>query len=638
LMPVFFGKQTWRLTAGGKINDAVEKSYIFESLRPITNVNMRLLRVKPGCDRPKEVKGGHCLPEFTMDSIDKTPFHLQFGDNKTANYFESINVTYEESHEKDQYFRTIEGLNIDYPLGGHQFQFPVLNIVPLILDFAKAVQKFPWDEEVLMQGCRYALKGLFEEHFALPTRAIFIEIAVMAGDMKDPILGNVNVIFEFPPEGGCVPSFRFLPFSYRSLGGQEYFLIALSGCMVLAIMVTAVYRKVKGASLIGGQCVVCIVNHRRSLLKDRDWYSCRGCDAAFDRLQQAVCPQCGAPVQHWEHYCFWKGTILKIQNILYLAQFGLLVVGFSLFSTVSTEVNIYFDKIDAWKALAKDPTVYPPKGNFLRIQNFVQSAYMLAACNVLITFSILYTFITRIPGLSVYLRIFSFGAVQLTTFTLWFSVGFFGYTLALHLVMSTKSKAFATYEDAIVSVFRMLIMEYPFDDLKADDKSFGATVFILWGLLAVIIALNVFIAIICEAYQQAKEHNPDDRMQQSFKLLWQKVTGSVPAEFTKRCRRSVIAQQKRKQLTEKKSTSSGRVWRSPRRCVERLKLKQQSCGKEMCSDSYKTVPFQVGLRLLMASHMTGVTRFDFWFLVVVEPLSALALQRRWVRPVLRLGR
>ena len=499
------------------------------SLRGFSTLRLRQQKVRMGCTQYAQTRPfGPCFPPLTETTIDKSPF-VGPVTNRTYKYTES------------KVSQKIRGRvpNMEYEAGGHVHYFEPNIMMPLMFanpnsttggfltdEIAKTDAGF-LSNDAAATIARTALTAdlLADEWVNGSTRVLFADMSVMQSNGDFSIFASLNFIFEFPHSGGCIPSFQMLPFVlYPEMQVERKVVFAILGLLVfieIVVQSCQLYRR-RGS----GPCVAC--GPIRSL-KGTAWYSCMQCGTKYDRFKESFCPneECGLPAQDWKHTCVVRGILLFGWNWILVINVMLCAVSESFFSSVRQ------DMLDSITALAEyDPSArvgqiqsLPPYTEFAPLQITTASAFAILALNVMITFMALYFFLRHIEIFGRFLRLFSTGATLLASFTLTFSVAFFGFAITMYLSLASQTENFQTLEGSIQGTFRLLNGDLSLHDLFSDAPWLIILLYFLFGIVYIFIALNVFISIVTNSYETAMQRTPDDKDANGLRLLLRKVRG-----------------------------------------------------------------------------------------------------------------
>ena len=503
------------------------------SLRGFSTLRLRQQKVRMGCTQYAQTRSfGPCFPPLTEATIDKSPF-VGSVTNRTYKYTES------------KVSQKIRGRvpNMEYEAGGHVLYFD-FNIMMMMMfanpnsttggfltdEIAKTDAGFLSNDAaatIVRTGLTADL--LADEWVNGSTRVLFADMSVMQSNGDFSIFASLNFIFEFPHSGGCIPSFQMLPFVlYPEMQVERKVVFAIL-CLLVFIEIVVqscqLYRR-RGS----GPCVAC---GPIPSLVGTAWYSCMQCGTKYDRFKESFCPneECGLPAQDWEHTCVVRGILLFGWNWILVINAMLCAVSESFFSSVRQDM---FDSITAfmdWKAeydrnaRTGQLQTLPPYTEFAPLQITTASAFAMLALNVMISFMALYFFLRHIEIFGRFLRLFSAGATLLASFTLTFSVAFFGFAITMYLTLASQTENFQTLEGSVQGTFRLLLGDLSLNDLFSDAPWLIIIMYFFFGIMYIFIALNVFISIVTNAYEVAMERTPDDKDANGLRLLLRKVRG-----------------------------------------------------------------------------------------------------------------
>jgi len=77
-----------------------------------------------------------------------------------------------------------------------------------------------------------------------------------------------------------------------------------------------------------------------------------------------------------------------------------------------------------------------------------------------------------------------------------------GFALAGYICFGSDVAEFSTWSTAIKALIRCLVTDLPFDALVLSNAIFGNIFYILWNIVTIMVFINVFVAIICNAFDE----------------------------------------------------------------------------------------------------------------------------------------
>ena len=112
--------------------------------------------------------------------------------------------------------------------------------------------------------------------------------------------------------------------------------------------------------------------------------------------------------------------------------------------------------------------------------------------------------------LSVVTKTLANSAVEMFHFFVLFLVLFMSWTLAGFFSFGHRVEAFSTIGNSVHSMFNMLLGDFDWPALDAANPTVGALFFMSYMVFIVLIALNMLLAIVMDAYSEVKAEVADD--------------------------------------------------------------------------------------------------------------------------------
>eukprot|EP00759_Apiculatamorpha_spiralis_P054213 PhF_6_TR6884/c1_g2_i1/m.9922 len=497
---------------------------IKQNMIAITNVRFRVYNVKTGCPREAWVEGYdtcYANPRGLSDyNLSATVRSLPLLSLYDTSYRVSFTVL-------DESLRFPSKIGAYYPFGGQMFEYDPFIAIGTIANFSNISTSYigestPVAEDVFLQGSREGFYP-FKDLLGLNTRAVAVEFVLASLSRYSPVLGYTLMMFEFPAEGGCVPTFYFTPMPTSNGGiSLEISLAVYASLYLFGMWAAAVFKALRyGAHR---DCVSCLVSQHYHTLRYTEWYPCRKCTKKYDRTHHEICPHCDAPKQSWVHTCFLRGTFLRPRHIIVAVNVFLIGFRISAAQTTFEKVRAHVDAFQGWQERSGvKPTSFPPFGPFYSMQTDMRVVSTIASVHILAAMCWFFTYLDHIAIFHVFGRMFATGVVQLIAFILYFGVAIIGFSFAFHVIGATNTAGLSTISDSVKTVLRILTFEYGYDDFVAEDDLYGSILYFTFCVLAAFIGLNVFISIVLSSYDSARTAVTDDRVDASLMLLWKKV-------------------------------------------------------------------------------------------------------------------
>jgi hypothetical protein len=150
----------------------------------------------------------------------------------------------------------------------------------------------------------------------------------------------------------------------------------------------------------------------------------------------------------------------------------------------------------------------PDGGAYLDLNpvvRFKQYAKALGGFNVFLNWFKLVGVLSYIPAFALVSNTLARSARGVSSFLVFFFIIFFGFAQAHTLVFGHQLYAFSTLSSSMFSLMRSLLGDFDFEQLRAERSVMGPLFFVLFVVLAVFVVLNMLIAIITNAYEDAKQ-------------------------------------------------------------------------------------------------------------------------------------
>lgn len=499
-------------------------------LTPLSPLRIRALRVRgdSGCDdRPSKFNVVPCIPSYDAAFNDKEPIRVLTSIwNDVANTFEYF-VSDERGATTEGKAKTQAGASIIYPNEGHVLYPNVYLSIEILLrntmsraydavqaggEKAKFVQNIldavvVTDDDMAAAstaGLEDLLAGVEGYHkdnnltapserafLSKYTRATFVEFSVLNPNMGNPLIGSVMLMFEFSPFGGVKTTFKMQPFQTNFAEGPlEKSTIAFLIVWVVIHVIQLVEKEIARSDLNGG----CALTTKTSLI--------------------AV----ASSVKLW-----------------------ILIIMFCIFATYSTMLNWIQVRIDSnleaffkWKRHETD-FAFPQFGE---LQQFVDKAYLIASVGLFLTMFPLLHFLGRFKFFAKHIRLVRVAAMMLASFSTLFVIMIVFYAMLMHLQLAVRVDGFESFSASLLSVFRMLVGDFPFNVSNADnanDPQFSMFLFVFFSILYVWMSLNVFVAILGQAQEIVNSEPDETEDEENLRALFNAVFGVNEPESSDDC-------------------------------------------------------------------------------------------------------
>lgn len=160
---------------------------------------------------------------------------------------------------------------------------------------------------------------------------------------------------------------------------------------------------------------------------------------------------------------------------------------------------------------------FPPKDTDFIYTSAVASQIVfykyLMGFNSILTLVRLFKLLSHVPFMARLVNILAGSAEDVLAFVLCCFVLLVGFAGAFHLTYGTHLKEWSTYTESFMSLYRMMHGEWDYDGMVEYSPS-GVFYFFVWSLLSICLLMNMFVAIIMEAYDAVKEEEEKITMTQ----------------------------------------------------------------------------------------------------------------------------
>jgi hypothetical protein len=160
--------------------------------------------------------------------------------------------------------------------------------------------------------------------------------------------------------------------------------------------------------------------------------------------------------------------------------------------------------------------VYTP---FYRCMKFRAHAMAVQGFNVFLNWFKLIGLLSFSPTFAVMSTTLGRAVQNTASFMVIFTVVHLGFSMAHFLLFGSKLFAFSTLKQSALTLIRSLLGDFDFVALKDANAFMGPLLFVLFIGVSVFVVLNMFIAIISDAYEECKQ---EQRIKPQVKV-WQEV-------------------------------------------------------------------------------------------------------------------
>jgi len=162
-------------------------------------------------------------------------------------------------------------------------------------------------------------------------------------------------------------------------------------------------------------------------------------------------------------------------------------------------------QIDMENALSRDDYEH----DYCDLFKLATEAYniqSLLSVNMLMLLATMFKFFHLSPKLGVLTSTVSRASIELLWFMLLFFNVFIAYTVAFYMAFGSTVNEFATVEKTVYTLITVLLGTVDFDNLFEENAFLGPLLFWSFVVLVFMVLMSCFVAIIMEAYGEAKDH------------------------------------------------------------------------------------------------------------------------------------
>lgn len=253
----------------------------------------------------------------------------------------------------------------------------------------------------------------------------------------------IKLVFEYPATGGCIPSFTFRTVKLiRYVTAFDHFVMACEGIFILFIIYYTIEE------------ILEIKKHKLKYFKS-----------------------------------FWN--ILDI-IVIFL---GYVAIAFNLYRTFAVD--------NLLKGLLADKRQYA---------NFDSLGFWQTQFNNMVAVAVFFAWIKVFKYISFNKTMTQLSATlnncakDVGGFAVMFFIIFLAYAQLGYLVFGTQVRDFSTFEDAIFTLFRIILGDFDFHALEAANRVLGPIFFITYVFFVFFVLLNMFLAIINDTYAEVKSN------------------------------------------------------------------------------------------------------------------------------------
>eukprot|EP00937_MAST-01D_sp_MAST-1D-sp2_P002378 g2378.t1 len=132
---------------------------------------------------------------------------------------------------------------------------------------------------------------------------------------------------------------------------------------------------------------------------------------------------------------------------------------------------------------------------------------VLQACNVFLNWFKLIAYLSYAPTFAIMNTTISKSAKGVSGFVVIFCILLYGFAQAHAMVFAGRIASFSTLGTTLFTLLRSLLGDFDFEEMQAGHSVMGPLFFVAFVVLCVFVVLNMFIAIISDAYTETIEES-----------------------------------------------------------------------------------------------------------------------------------
>jgi len=183
---------------------------------------------------------------------------------------------------------------------------------------------------------------------------------------------------------------------------------------------------------------------------------------------------------------------------LYLSDLWNIIEVFIIFSTccvVGLFAWLFTHKVAATWTYFRN--IYPELSNYVYIQ---KRLFDLFAVNIFLLVFKLFKFFPLNHQLDMLWKMLKLAGASLANFLLMLGVLFVGFVVMANMIFGTQLEQFTRLELGFVNLYLYLLGTFDYEALRVTDRTWGPVFFSVYMVLFVMVMLNVFLAILNDAY------------------------------------------------------------------------------------------------------------------------------------------
>ncbi|OQS02096.1 Polycystin Cation Channel (PCC) Family [Thraustotheca clavata] len=189
-------------------------------------------------------------------------------------------------------------------------------------------------------------------------------------------------------------------------------------------------------------------------------------------------------------YLSSKWTIIHVINIaLFIAVITIRLVGIN---------YIYGSSTTNWTTISTSTLL----SKLRYLAKLYQNERSINAINAALMWILLLKYTQVSQQMYLLLQVVTKAGNDLVSFILLFFICIIGYAQAGYIAFSTQAPSFSTFGQAIITLLQALRFRLDYNELAAANNSFAPIYFASFYLLIILIAMNMFVAILQEAFMK----------------------------------------------------------------------------------------------------------------------------------------
>jgi hypothetical protein len=143
--------------------------------------------------------------------------------------------------------------------------------------------------------------------------------------------------------------------------------------------------------------------------------------------------------------------------------------------------------------------------DFYTLAFWFDNQYHLTSVNAILTWVKLFKFLDHRPDMSILQRTLHKAATPLAWFCGSFVIVLAGSGQGFFMAFGMDMYDYRSFSASVISLLRMAVGDFDYDELSASQQMLGPVMFWLYIILVFFVLMSMFIALISEAYEDAKE-------------------------------------------------------------------------------------------------------------------------------------